>query len=62
MGLDDNVNRTVIHHIVAAKDGTGRAPGNEYLKQDGQPAQAPQEAGQRATDAADGKASARKLK
>lgn len=52
MGIDDQVNRTVIHHIVAAKDGAGRMPGNEYLKGDGRRAQAPLVAGERLKDAA----------
>ena len=52
MGIDDQVNRTVIHHIVAAKDGAGRMPGNENLTGDGRRAQAPSEAGRRIRDAA----------
>jgi uncharacterized protein YjbJ (UPF0337 family) len=55
MGIDDRANLTVIHHIGAAKEGTGKMTGNEDLKREGQHEQAQaqlQEAGGRVKDAA----------
>ncbi|BCW68553.1 hypothetical protein NicSoilB4_33160 [Arthrobacter sp. NicSoilB4] len=51
----DKVNCTVINHLGAAKEGTGRLTGNEDLKREGQHDQAKaklQEAGDRAKRAA----------
>ena len=40
MGIDGKANLTVIHHIGAAKEGTGKMTGNEDLKREGQHEQA----------------------
>ncbi|CAH0219646.1 MULTISPECIES: CsbD family protein [unclassified Arthrobacter] len=40
MGIDGKAKLTVIHHIGAAKEGTGTMTGNEDLKRDGQHEQA----------------------
>ena len=53
MGIGDKANLTVIHHIGAAKEGTGRMTGDEDLKREGRHEQAPaklQEAGEPAED------------
>jgi uncharacterized protein YjbJ (UPF0337 family) len=50
MEIDRRANLTVLHHIGAAKEDTGRIPGNEGLKREGQDGQSPaklQEAGER---------------
>jgi uncharacterized protein YjbJ (UPF0337 family) len=54
MGIDDKANLTVIHHIGAAKEGTGKKTGNEDLQREGQREQAQaklQEAGEQVNDA-----------
>ena len=54
MGIGDKANLTVIHHIGAAKEGTGNMTGNEDLQREGQREQAqakPQEAGEQVNDA-----------
>ena len=53
MGIDDTANLTVIHHIGAAKEGTGKVTGNEDLNGEVQHEQAqakPHEAGERVKD------------
>ncbi len=51
MGIDDKANLTVIHHIGAAKEGTGKMTGDEDLKREGRHEQARlQEAGEQAKD------------
>ena len=53
MGIGDKANLIVIHHIGAAKEGTGRMTGDEDLKREGQHEQAQaklQEAGEQAED------------
>jgi uncharacterized protein YjbJ (UPF0337 family) len=53
MGIDDKANLTVIHHIGAAKEGTGKMTGNADLRREGQHDRAQaklQEAGERVKD------------
>ena len=40
MGIGDKASLTVIHHIGAAKEGTGNMTGNEDLQREGQREQA----------------------
>lgn len=53
MGIDDKANLTVIHHIGATKEGTGKMTGDEDLKREGRHEQAQaklQEAGEQVKD------------
>ncbi|MFE4228053.1 CsbD family protein [Arthrobacter sp. NPDC056886] len=40
MGIDDKAHLTVIHHIGAAKEGTGKVTGDEDLQREGRHEQA----------------------
>lgn len=55
MAMDDKVNNSVINHLGAAKEGTGKLTGNDELKREGQQDQAQaklQDAGEKVKDAA----------
>lgn len=70
MAMDDKINNTVINHLGAAKEGTGKLTGNDGLKREGQQDQTQaklQEAGEKVKDTAAGigenlKEAAHKLK